>query len=655
MDLRMLLGAGALLLAAVAAPGSRPAAPRGSLQLPLVERMRAATVLIGVNDPKTGRLRATGTGFLISPRGDVVTAAHVVTNPGQLSLLVRSGQPGAKRVRAVLARIDHTTDLALLKTDLVHNEYLALGDSAVVRETGRVLTAGFPLGEELDTSGTGPAPSFRTGQVTSLRRTRFGGLVWLEISSDAEAGSSGSPVVDASGAVVGVLDQIGGRSTVLAIPSRRLVTFAGDAARIAAAHRATLDRWKANPVEQAQTLMESNQFTRARQLLQPLLTDAPSSPRLVELRATLADHLGELEPAISAYELLLRVAPNDARASYWSERAAQLRRYRGDGNPRNNLAISTPLRQELSVIDAGTGAVLERLPDAVFSPFFRYRSDGRYAFTRRDKSLAAVDLVIPQEARHLRRSMPEAGTPDWVSASADGERVVAAFSPYGRGVRTSSIAVYQGPELRQRACFNFDEAFPAGYVTPDGASAYLFPSSRSEEIDLRMVRVRRLDLKTGRLSVLPNDTPPLYWLTFISQPAAAYGIRFDNQLMRVDPETGAATELPVQEVMDLAPGPEPGQLLVGGRELLVWDVGTDRAAARYALPFKAFQVGTTPDGAYLFAADATRDRVLLLERRTGASREINLSPASTGGAGTLKLLSPVLRASDRQAVEKSKG
>ena len=632
MVFRLLTVAVGLILVSTAAPRPRFSAPA----VPVVERLRAATVLIGVTEPKSGRLRAMGTGFLVSPHGDVVTAAHVVAVPGKLSILLRSGQPGSKRVSAVVARRDTNADLALLKADLEHNAYLATGDSATARETDPVLTAGFPLGQELDTSGGGPSPSFRSGQVTSLRRTQFGGLVWLEISSGAEEGCSGSPVVDRRGAVIGVLDQVGGRSTVLAIPSRRMVSFAGASARIADAHRSSLDRWKADPMEQSQSLVENGQFVRAREALLPLLNDAPTSPRLLELHATIADRLGELEPAISSFDTLLRTSPRDVRASYWAERVAQLRRYRGDGNSRNNLAISTPLRQELSVVDAGTGTVLERISGLVFSPFFRYRADGRYAFTRCDKSLVAIDLVIPQEATHLRRTLPEAGTPDWVSASADGEWVVASFSPYGRGVRTSSVAIYWGPELREKACFRFGEAFPAGYVTPDGASAYLFPTSRSEEVDLRMVRVRRLDLKTGRLLVLPAETPPLYWLSFLSEPAAAYGIRYDNRLVRFDPATGAATELPVQEVTDLAPGPEPGQLLIGGRELLIWDAVSEQALTRYPLPFKAYQIGATPDGCYLFAADATRDRVLLLERRTGVSREIDLTRASGGSAaGTL--------------------
>ena len=630
---RLLSVAVGLIVVSAATPRPRSSAPT----VRVVERLRAATVLIGVSDPKTGRLRAMGTGFLASPHGDVVTAAHVVAVPGKLSILLRSGQPGAKRVSAVVARRDTMADLALLKADLEHNAYLSTGDSALARETDQILTAGFPLGQELDTSGGGPSVSIRCGQVTSLRRTRLGELVWLEISSGAEEGCSGSPVVDPSGAVIGVLDQVGGRSTVLAVPSRRLIAFAGETTRIADEHRSSLDRWKADPLEQTQSLLECGQILRARAALLPLLNDSPTSPRLLELRATIADRLGELEPAIASFDTLLRIAPRDVRVGYWSERVTQLRHYRGDGNPRNNLAISTPLRQELSVVDAGTGSVLERISGFVFSPFFRYRSDGRYAFTRCDKSLVAIDLVIPQEATHLRRTLPEAGTPDWVSSSADGEWVVASFSPYGRGIRTSSVAVYRGPELREKACFHFDEAFPAGYVSPDGASAYLFPTSRSEEIDLRMVRVRRLDLKTGRLSVLSAETPPLYWLTFLAEPAAAYGIRYDNRLVRVDPATGAATELPVQEVTDLAPGPDPGQLLIGGRELLIWDVASERALTRYSLPFKAFQVGATPDGTYLFAADATRDRVLLVERRTGASREIDLTPASGGpAAGNLK-------------------
>lgn len=84
----------------------------------------------------------------------------------------------------------------------------------------------------------------------------------------------------------------------------------------------------------------------------------------------------------------------------------------------------------------------------------------------------------------------------------------------------------------------------------------------------------------------------------------------------------------IRESNDIAAGPGPGELLFGGRERVLWDAANDRVLKRYALPFEAFQVGATADGSYLYAADGTRSRVVVIERASGRMSEIPLRAGS---------------------------
>ena len=614
-----------ILLAALLGIGvvAGPLPARGGGLLPVVERLREATVFIATHDLKTGELRTSGSGVLISQTGDIATAAHVVAGVGRLEVTLRSGRNAARRVPAEIVRVDDALDLAWLKVDAGRTPCLELADSGGLREMEGVVSAGFPLGSDLDTSGLGPAPSFRTGTVTSLRRTRYGGLVWVEISSGAEEGSSGGPVVDRSGALLGLLTQIDGRATVMAVPSRRLARFYGSACTFSASGAPSLRRWLKDPMQQAQALLEEGKPVEA-SLALTRLPKSTGSVALLALRAGAAEQLGELNTALSGYERLHREHPGDVRAASWKATIRRLRGYAGDGNPRNNLLVSTPLRQEAAVLDAGTGEVLERLRGVVFSPYVRYRCDGRYAFTRSDKALEAVDLRFPQVAAHLRRALPEVGSPDWVSSCRKGEIVAAGFSPPGREDRPTTVVIYQGPELRERRRYLLPSAFPSGYVTPDGESALLVGIGRTEAGEAGTVRLQRLDFRTGRLTLLPAEIPPLIWVAFAGDPAACFGLRADGQVVRVDLATGALAELPLLKVTDLAVGPAPNELLIGGTEFLVWDVAKGEISQRYSLPFRSYQVGVTPDGSCLWAADATRDRVLLIDRQTGRCKEVSL-------------------------------
>jgi putative serine protease PepD len=145
---------------------------------------------------------ATGTGFVVDGKGHIVTAAHVVDGASSITVTF---QDGTTRTAKLLGK-DNATDVAVLSVDpsglTLHP--LALGSSSDLEIGNAVAAIGDPFTYDR---------SLSTGVVSGLDRTISapnGFTVAHAIQTDAalNPGNSGGPVLDASGKVVGIVDQI---------------------------------------------------------------------------------------------------------------------------------------------------------------------------------------------------------------------------------------------------------------------------------------------------------------------------------------------------------------------------------------------------------------------------------------------------------------
>ena len=152
--------------------------------------------------PSQSQSTATGTGFVVDGKGNIVTAAHVVD--GASSITVKF-QDGTTRTAKLLGK-DNATDVAVLSVDpsglTLHP--LALGSSASLNVGDQLAAIGDPFTYER---------SMSTGIVSGLDRTISapnGFTVAHAIQTDAAVnpGNSGGPVLDAGGKVIGIVDQI---------------------------------------------------------------------------------------------------------------------------------------------------------------------------------------------------------------------------------------------------------------------------------------------------------------------------------------------------------------------------------------------------------------------------------------------------------------
>ncbi len=176
-------------------------------------------------------VQGTGTAFCVHSSGLFVTNEHVVrtADNGTVTLVLNPSLEGQRVLKAKVVRTDKAVDLALLRVDGVKDlPALTLGSTKGLSELAEVVACGFPLGKALSVDKKEyPAVSVNAGSVTSLRH-KDKQLDAIQIDVSLTYGNSGGPVVDDTGAVVGVVVRglAGGRVAINeAIPVGHLDRF----------------------------------------------------------------------------------------------------------------------------------------------------------------------------------------------------------------------------------------------------------------------------------------------------------------------------------------------------------------------------------------------------------------------------------------------
>jgi putative serine protease PepD len=142
---------------------------------------------------------ATGSGFVIDPNGYLLTNNHVVADAITIKVMLNDGREFAAKI---LGR-DASYDLAVLKIEATGLKALQFGNSDKVQVGDPVIAIGSPLG--LSGTVTQGIISAKDRPVTagdSNSATSF--ISALQTDAAINPGNSGGPLVDATGAVIGV-------------------------------------------------------------------------------------------------------------------------------------------------------------------------------------------------------------------------------------------------------------------------------------------------------------------------------------------------------------------------------------------------------------------------------------------------------------------
>lgn len=256
--------------------------------------------------------RGQGSGFVVSPEGMIVTNHHVMHRG--MRGLVRFGEVKALPVVTVLAQ-DEEKDLAVIMVDGVDLPFLeVLPEDQKPPVGARAFAIGSPIGY---------TNTFSEGSVSGLREND--NRSEIQTTAEIGPGSSGGPLLDARGRVIGVNTilrgvQQGGvvvKSLNFAVASKEVHVILKKAreAKAKLASRPAqkpLDAQSMADMGEAYEMVAAGKWMNAASLADSLRKKNPENVQVLLLKGLVDMRLNFPDEAMKTYEALIRLDPNGA-------------------------------------------------------------------------------------------------------------------------------------------------------------------------------------------------------------------------------------------------------------------------------------------------------------------------------------------------------
>lgn len=177
----------------------------------------------------------TGSGFIISAEGDILTNAHVVEGSTTVEVVLKDG----RRYQGRVLGTDPVTDVAVVKIDANNLPTVQLGDSDNLQPGEWAIAIGNPLG--LDNSVTVGIIS-ATGRSSSDVGVPDKRVGFIQTDAAINPGNSGGPLLNQNGEVIGINTAIidGAQGLGFAIPMNSAQQIAQQLIKVGKAEHAYL-------------------------------------------------------------------------------------------------------------------------------------------------------------------------------------------------------------------------------------------------------------------------------------------------------------------------------------------------------------------------------------------------------------------------------
>jgi serine protease Do len=278
----------------------------------VIQQVKRSVVVV-----QRGR-RGAGAGVIWRPDGVIVTNHHVIAGRGEPRVTLDDDREFSARVVAS----DPSVDLAVLRIEALGLPAATIGDSRTLRVGQLVLAVGHPWGQR----------TFVTAGIVSgcgevkVRGPR-GTAEFVRTDARLAPGNSGGPLVDATGAVIGINAMIFGGDLGVAIPSHLASSIVAEAFGRQVMLGVGVQPVQLPPAFQAQT----GRTQAAGLLVVEVTPNAPASRAgiqlgdiLIDLGGTPLDEPRSLVRALLPHQPGTQVALHLIRGGQWQHILAEL-------------------------------------------------------------------------------------------------------------------------------------------------------------------------------------------------------------------------------------------------------------------------------------------------------------------------------------------
>jgi tetratricopeptide (TPR) repeat protein len=276
----------------------------------IYERSHSSVVVVVPLD-KDDKPLGQGSGFIIAS-DKVVTNHHVLADSSNAVVLFADG--GTERVDGFVAD-NPTRDITIVSVKTGSRAPLKLGDELSLKQGDEVYAIGAPRGLEL---------SITNGIVSGFRNIEDQFL--LQTTAAIAPGSSGGPLFDQDGGVVGVTTSLLTNSPGIyfsvgigdvARMMRSASTLILPIASLSRSSRPESSTKDTSDIDSINSLISAKDYTNARNRLKPLIEKSPEDPMLNRLLGEVDLFEGQVQSALAHLKLAVEGNSDDINSKFF--------------------------------------------------------------------------------------------------------------------------------------------------------------------------------------------------------------------------------------------------------------------------------------------------------------------------------------------------